>query len=148
MFIYSLILDNISTKSRFTLCSYRLYNRENNMKIIKIFLIAIFFSSSAFAGSDGEIKLSKKTKPAKDCFEKINRASFALNQGLDKVIFKPVAKGYRSLPSPIKSGTSNALTNLSNLITIPNNVLQGEFKTAGINTGIGSKYDFRSFRYF
>jgi len=135
MFIYSLILDNISTKSRFTLCSYRLYNRENNMKIIKIFLIAIFFSSSAFAGSDGEIKLSKKTKPAKDCFEKINRASFALNQGLDKVIFKPVAKGYRSLPSPIKSGTSNALTNLSNLITIPNNVLQGEFKTAGINTG-------------
>jgi len=105
------------------------------MKIIKIFLIAIFLSSNAFAGSDGEIKLSKKAKPAKDCFEKVNRASFALNQGLDKVIFKPVAKGYRSLPSPIKSGTSNALTNLSNLITIPNNVLQGELKKAGINTG-------------
>ena len=105
------------------------------MKIIKIFLIVIFFSSSALAGSDGEIKLSKKVEPAKDCFEKVNRASFALNQGLDKVIFKPVAKGYRSLPSPLKSGTSNALTNLSNLITIPNNVLQGEFKKAGINTG-------------
>ena len=105
------------------------------MKIIKIFFIAIFLSSSAFAGSDGEIKLSKKAKPAKDCFEKVNRASFALNQGLDKVIFKPVAKGYRALPSPIKSGTNNALTNLSNLITIPNNVLQGEFKKAGINTG-------------
>ena len=105
------------------------------MKIIKIFLIAIFISSSAFAGSDGEIELSKKTKPTKDCFEKINRASFTLNQGLDKVIFKPVAKGYRSLPSPIKSGTSNALINLSSLITIPNNVLQGEFKKAGINTG-------------
>ena len=135
MFIYSHILDIISTKSRFTLFSYRLYNELIIMKIIKIFLIAIFFSSSAFAGSDGEIKLSKKTKPAKDCFEKINRASFVLNQGLDKVIFKPVAKGYRSLPSPIKSGTSNALTNLSSLITIPNNVLQGEFKKAGINTG-------------
>tara|TARA_B100000767_G_C19637395_1_gene481011 strand:- start:28 stop:816 length:789 start_codon:yes stop_codon:yes gene_type:complete len=105
------------------------------MKILKIFLIAIFLSSNAFAGSDGEIKLSKKTKPTKDCFEKVNRASFALNQGLDKVFFKPVAKGYRSLPSPIKSGTSNMLTNLSNLITIPNNILQGEFKTAGVNTG-------------
>ena len=105
------------------------------MKIIKIFLIAIFISSSAFAGSDGEMELSKKVKPTKDCFEKVNRASFALNQGLDKVIFKPVAKGYRTLPSTIKSGTSNALTNLSNLITIPNNVLQGEFKKAGINTG-------------
>lgn len=105
------------------------------MKIIKIFLLAILLSSNAFAGSDGEIGLSKKVKPTKDCFEKVNRASFALNQGLDKVIFKPVAKGYRSLPSPIKSGTSNVLTNLSNLITIPNNILQGEFKTAGINTG-------------
>ena len=105
------------------------------MKIIKIFLIAIFLSSNAFAGSDGEIKLSKKAKPTKDCFEKVNRASFALNQGLDKVIFKPVAKGYRTLPSPIRTGTSNVVENLSNLITIPNNVLQADFKMAGINAG-------------
>ena len=105
------------------------------MKIIKIFLIAIFLSSNALAGSDGEINLSKKEKPIKDCFEKLNRASFALNQGLDKVVFKPIAKGYRSLPSPIKSSTSNVLSNLSNLITIPNNILQGELKTAGINSG-------------
>ena len=34
---------------------------------------------------------------------------------LDKAIFKPVAKGYRKLPSPIRTGTSNALSNLSNL---------------------------------
>ena len=104
------------------------------MKIIKIFLITIFLFSNAFAGSDGELNISKKNKPTKDCFEKINRATFALNQGLDKAIFKPVAKGYRKLPSPIKTGTSNALENLSSLITIPNNVLQGDFKTAGINT--------------
>jgi len=105
------------------------------MKIIKILLIATLLTSNAFAGSDGEIKLSKKAKPTKDCFEKVNRASFVLNQGLDKVIFKPVAKGYRSLPSPIKSSTSNVLTNLSSLITIPNNILQGDLKTAVINTG-------------
>jgi phospholipid-binding lipoprotein MlaA len=30
---------------------------------------------------------------------------------------------------------SNSLDNLSNLVTIPNNVLQGDFKIAGINTG-------------
>ena len=134
MFIYSLILDIISTKSHFTLGSYRLYNDSYNMKIIKIFFITIFLYSNAFAGSDGEIELSKKVKPAKDCFEKVNRVSFSFNQGLDKVVFKPVAKGYRSLPTPIKKGTSNVLTNLSNLITIPNNVLQGEFKKAGVNT--------------
>ena len=33
--------------------------------------------------------------------------------GLDKVIFKPVAKGYRVLPSPVRTGVSNALDNLS-----------------------------------
>jgi phospholipid-binding lipoprotein MlaA len=101
---------------------------------IKIFLIFFLLSSNSYAGSDSELELTKKSEPIKDCFEKINRASFAVNQGLDKAVFKPVAKGYRKLPAPIKKGTSNALENLTNLITIPNNVLQGDFKTAGINT--------------
>ena len=91
---------------------------------------------SVSADTDGENALSKKKSvPVKDCFENINRATFALNQGLDKVIFKPVAKGYRSLPSSIRTGTGNALQNLSSLVTVPNNVLQGEFRKAGINTG-------------
>ena len=70
----------------------------------------------------------------KDCFEGLNRATFALNQGLDKVIVEPLAKGYRKLPIPIRTGTSNMLSNLSNLITIPNNILQGDFRSAGLNT--------------
>ena len=53
---------------------------------------------------------------------------------LDKVLFRPVAIGYRKLPSPIRTGTSNALNNLSNLVTIPNNILQGDFKAAGSNS--------------
>ena len=80
----------------------------------------------------------------KDCFEKLNRVTFALNMGLDKVIFKPVSKGYRKLPSPIRTGTSNVLSNLSNLITIPNNIIQGDLESATnnsarliINTTIG-----------
>ena len=92
-------------------------------------------STSAIAGSDGGNELSKKTKPVKDCFETLNRATFALNQGLDKVIFKPVAKVYRVLPSPLRTGTSNALDNLSTLATIPNNLLQGDIAKAGVNTG-------------
>ena len=91
---------------------------------------------SVSADTDGENVLSKKKSgPVKDCFENINRATFSLNQGLDKVIFKPVAKGYRSLPSPIRTGTGNVLQNLSSLVTVPNNVLQGDFRKAGINTG-------------
>ena len=77
---------------------------------------------------------SAEEKEVKDCFEKINRATFAFNMALDKVLFRPVASGYRKLPSPIRTGTSNALNNLSNLVTIPNNILQGDFKAAGNNS--------------
>ena len=105
------------------------------IRFLKITFLSFFIATSAVAGSDGELELSKKNNSTKDCFEPLNRATFALNQGLDKAIFKPVAKGYRSLPSPIKKGTGNVLNNLSTLITIPNNVLQGEIKLAGINTG-------------
>ena len=104
------------------------------IRLIKISLISIFLSVNAFAGSDGSLELSKKNLSTKDCFEGFNRASFALNQSLDKVIFKPVAVGYRALPAPVRTGTSNVLENLSNLITIPNNVLQGDLVSAGINT--------------
>ena len=107
------------------------------LKKIAIILITTFtLIFNAYSASDGDLVL-KKNNPAeiKDCSEGFNRASFALNQGLDKAIFKPVASVYKSLPSPIRAGTSNFLDNLSNLVTIPNNVLQGEFKKAGVNTG-------------
>jgi len=105
-------------------------------KKIIIFLTFLILSSNVSADTDGENNLSKNN-PAKvkDCFESLNRGTFALNQGLDKVIFKPVAKAYRVLPAPVRQGTSNVLTNISSLITIPNNILQGEFRIAGINTG-------------
>ena len=105
-------------------------------KILIITLTALMIALSANAGTDEENNLSKKNpRQVKDCFEKLNRGTFALNQGLDKAILKPVAKAYRTLPSPVRTGTSNVLVNLSSLITIPNNILQGELKTAGINTG-------------
>ena len=104
-------------------------------KFFKLLIVALILSNNAFAGSDGEIELSKKTKQVNDCFEPLNRATFALNQGLDKVIFKPIAKVYRVLPSPVRTGTSNAIDNLSTLVTIPNNILQGDFTKAGVNTG-------------
>ena len=105
-------------------------------KILISSFLTLFLAVGAIAGTDGENNLSKnKPKPVKDCFEGLNRATFSLNQGLDKVIFKPVAKAYRTLPSPVRKGTNNVLVNLSSLITIPNNVLQGQFKTAGVNTG-------------
>ncbi len=105
-------------------------------KILIVFFTTFALTFNVNAGSDGELLL-KKNEPSevKDCFEKINRVTFALNQTLDGVIFKPVASLYRKLPSPAKTGVSNSLENISHLLTIPNNILQGDFKQAGINTG-------------
>ena len=72
------------------------------LKTLKLIIVAILLSTNAIAGSDGELELSKKSKPIKDCFEPLNRATFSFNQGLDKAILKPIAKGYRNLPTPIK----------------------------------------------
>jgi len=106
------------------------------LKKITTILVAILFTFNVNASSDGELLL-KKNQPSevKDCFEKINRATFAFNEVLDGVIFKPIAGAYRVLPTPVKSGVSNSLDNLSNLVTIPNNIIQGDFKKAGINSG-------------
>jgi len=105
-------------------------------KKIIIFLSIVLLALNANAASDGELTL-KKNEPSeiKDCFENLNRATFAFNQVLDGIVFKPVASAYRVLPIPIKSGVSNSLDNLSNLVTIPNNILQGDLKKAGINSG-------------
>ena len=111
------------------------------MKRLFSIIIVVLFSQlhilNVIAASDGEVKISSKENDSqivKDCFESVNRGIFAFNQGLDKVIFKPLSKGYRKLPQPIRSGTSNVLSNLGNVVTIPNNILQGQIKDAGINS--------------
>ena len=62
----------------------------------------------------------------------------------DEAILEPVAEGYNKLPSAIKTGTSNFTSNIGTLLSIPNNVLQGNFKELGhsvgsfiVNTSVG-----------
>tara|TARA_B100001250_G_scaffold411640_1_gene440776 strand:+ start:875 stop:1681 length:807 start_codon:yes stop_codon:yes gene_type:complete len=111
-------------------------------KLLSILLLVVLsqvHATNVFAGSDGNLELNKKDKvngfnEVGDCFETVNRGIFAFNQVLDKIFFKPIAKGYRVLPQPIRSGTGNVLNNLSTVVTVPNNVLQGQFKDASINS--------------
>ena len=107
------------------------------ISIIIIIALSQAYSFNALADSDGEIEISSKKnnqQVVKDCFESVNRGIFAFNQGLDKIVFEPLSRGYRKLPQPIRSGTSNVLNNLANVVTIPNNVLQGQIKDAGVNS--------------
>ena len=93
-------------------------------KFLSILILVIFGQfqiTAVLAGADGTNELSKKNKnisEVKDCFETLNRGIFAFNQGLDKIFFKPIAKGYRVLPQPIRSGTSNILNKVFKEVSI------------------------------
>lgn len=85
-------------------------------------IIFLFFSNLSLAET-------------KDCFESVNRGIFSFNKMLDTLIFKPVAKGYSYLPDPLKTGVRNVTSNISYTVTIPNHLLQGEFKNFANDTG-------------
>jgi len=78
---------------------------------------------------------SPNAKSAEECFEGVSRAIFKFNMTLDDIILEPLAKGYNKLPSPIRAGTSNFTSNLATLMSIPNNILQGNLKQLGHSVG-------------
>jgi len=112
---------------------YKLGIKENMIKkIIYISVISLLLQINvANAGSTGNEELSGSKDTAKECFEGFSRTMFKFNHALDKAIFQPIAKGYRALPSPIRKGTGNATGNLRSLLTLSNNILQGDFGRAG-----------------
>ena len=80
----------------------------------------------------------------KECFEKVSRGVFKFNKGFDKNILRPIAAGFNKLPEPIKNGTGNFTSNVGTLLTVPNHILQGNWRLAGessasflINSTIG-----------
>jgi phospholipid-binding lipoprotein MlaA len=71
-----------------------------------------------------------------DPFEPLNRQVFAFNQAADRMVLRPVARGYDAVtPRPVKSGVANFFDNLSTPIWVLNHLLQGEFAEAGRQTG-------------
>lgn len=63
-----------------------------------------------------------------DPYEPFNRVMFRFNDILDRVVLKPVARTYvKIIPSPIVTGVRNFFSNVDNLPTIPNDILQGNF---------------------
>lgn len=67
-----------------------------------------------------------------DPWEGFNRGAFEFNQGLDKVIVKPVAKAYHYItPDLLEQGIENFTDNLAYPVTIVNLLLQGKFPEFG-----------------
>jgi len=93
-------------------------------KIVSIICIMmLFFLSTAYS------------KATEECFETVSRSVFKFNLAFDEIIFEPIAKGYSRLPKPLKTGTSNFTSNISNLLSIPNSILQGNFREFGHSVG-------------
>lgn len=71
-----------------------------------------------------------------DPLEKVNRPLYSFNRGLDKVILKPVTKGYKAItPDPVEKSVSNIFGNLDDVITMTNGLLQGKIKQSGSDLG-------------
>ena len=93
-----------------------------NIKILTILVSILFFATTT-------------VKSAEECFEKTSRAIFKFNMAVDDVILEPIAKGYNKLPDPMKKGTNNFTSNIGTLLSIPNNILQGNLKQLGHSVG-------------
>jgi phospholipid-binding lipoprotein MlaA len=79
------------------------------------------------AGAAGLLGGCATTGNPKDPIEGFNRAMFGFNEGLDKVIIKPVAKGYDAvLPQPVQTGVANFFSNIADVFIGVNNLLQGK----------------------
>jgi len=70
-----------------------------------------------------------------DPIEPFNRGVFAFNNVLDIAIIEPVAKAYNFLFPPFfRDGVQNFMRNLKSPIIVGNELLQGDFKGAGVAT--------------
>ncbi|MDX2505721.1 MAG: VacJ family lipoprotein [Gammaproteobacteria bacterium] len=67
-----------------------------------------------------------------DPIESVNRSIYQFNEEFDRIILKPLAKGYQKLPGPVQTGTHNFFSNLDDVVVVVNDVLQlkvGQFSS-------------------
>src|SRR3989304_5540563 len=66
----------------------------------------------------------------------LNRAVYQFNDGLDKVVMKPVATVYReALPDFVRTGVTNFFSNLYDILTALNSLLQGKIADGAPEAG-------------
>ena len=67
-----------------------------------------------------------------DPLERLNRATYAFNDALDRMLARPAARAYKAVaPRPVRESVGNFLGNLDYPTTVLNNALQGKLRAAG-----------------
>ncbi|MCH7831184.1 MAG: VacJ family lipoprotein [Proteobacteria bacterium] len=108
---------------------------QRAVQIILVTVISIILGACAGPTS---IARSEKTadRSEGDPWEPLNRGIYTVNNSLDKVTLKPVAKAYRKvLPGFLRRGVANFYANLRTPLIIINQVLQGKGRAAFSDTG-------------
>jgi phospholipid-binding lipoprotein MlaA len=115
-------------------------------------------AAGASAGSNPDteeplVPLTEEDVPSMytyDPWEGVNRFTYRFNARFDEAIFLPVTNGYRRVPGPIRLGVHNFFSNLTEIDSFANYILQARFggsaKSLGrfvINStiGIGGLFD-------
>ncbi|MBS0420666.1 MAG: VacJ family lipoprotein [Proteobacteria bacterium] len=70
-----------------------------------------------------------------DPWGRLNRFTYRLNARFDEAIFLPVANGYRRVPGPIRLGVHNFFSNLTEIDSFANYVLQARFSGSARSLG-------------
>jgi phospholipid-binding lipoprotein MlaA len=70
-----------------------------------------------------------------DPLEPVNRVSFALNRGIDRTVIDPLSRLYRwAVPGEIRLCVRRFFANLNSPSIVANDVLQREWRAAGVTT--------------
>jgi phospholipid-binding lipoprotein MlaA len=68
----------------------------------------------------------------RDPFERVNRSIYSFNSAADRAVFRPTARAWKAVvPTPVRHGLSNFLSNLAYPGTVINDLLQGKFTQGG-----------------
>lgn len=71
-----------------------------------------------------------------DPWQGYNRFMFRINDTVDAYTLKPLAKGYQAVtPQVLEDGVRNVFDNIGDVGNLANNLLQGKFHDAGVDTG-------------
>jgi phospholipid-binding lipoprotein MlaA len=113
--------------------------------------LSVWLSSCATPPPDSDPDALADFRETNDPLEPTNRVFYAINNGLDTVLMRPLATAYRDLlPETVRSHTHNVLANLDMPVQLFSSILEAKPRRAGdslmrllLNTtvGVGGVFD-------
>jgi phospholipid-binding lipoprotein MlaA len=107
-------------------------SKLNSVVRMTMVVMAVVVLASCASAPEGDPEALAEYNKINDPIEPANRAFFAFNRLLDRLILKPITGIYRTItPSVIRESVHNFLNNLRTPVILANDLLQGEVTRAG-----------------